>query len=192
MQNKAKRKRIRKKAKQRRIVILKDILILLVIQVIVLLLISPWGATQVSEDVNAEILQYETIVAEERGLIYPWFSTTDTPTYFQGRGSRVYVLSNGTKYEFPFISGGNKAGLSYAKLYRAVEAGDQLVVGYLVDGDECIIYFCEEDGEVYRSVEGYNHFLKNQRVCLIICFCIAELFWLAFSVFRIYFIWIIR
>ena len=184
MQNNAKRKRIRKKAKQRRIVILKDILILLVIQVIVLLLISPWGMSRPMAEASAEDLQYEAIVVSEIKPKYPWG--------IAGTNSRVLIFSNGIKYDFPFIASFREGGFSYSKLYKAIENGDQLTVGYLEDGDERVVYFCEEDGEVYRSVEGYNRFHASQRIAQIICFCLAEVFWMVFLAFRYFFVWIPR
>lgn len=92
-------------------------------------------------------------------------------------------VSNFERYSFPKFPVLGTGEYSMEKLYKTARVGDVLEVEYIQDEDGNTVIGAKKDGEVLRSVDGYNNHIKQQRTLTIITGSVIEVIFIAVLIF---------
>lgn len=103
---------------------------------------------------------------------------------------RVFsFFADGKEYHFPKfpIIGTNEYSMKHLK--QAVCEGDELVVQYVEGSREYKVIGAQKGNTTLRSVEAYDHYLRQQHTMTIVAFVIVEMVFLAVLVLFVLFYW---
>ena len=146
----------------------------MLIQVAILILF--FFASSINNFVDIGALQKSDVIIDKAEYKH-LFMTGNTFCFYSGED----------KYVFPKIPVFGTNEYSMADLYKNIKDGDLVTIYYVDTDDNRTVYEIVKNEIRYRSVNGYNNYVKAQQIYSTVAFIFAELLFLASLIFFILF-----